>query len=241
MAARALVAPTVVSLAAFAALLALGTWQLERLTWKEGLIAALDERLAQLPAPLPPAADWSRLNEGADEFRRVRFAAEFLHDEEALVYAGTSSLRRDISGPGYWVFTPARVAGGIVLVNRGFVPEGRQDPASRRDGLTAGPVPIVGALRWPEPRNPFTPSDAPGKNLWFVRDPAAIAAAKGLASIAPFYVEQEAPAPPGGLPRPGRLEPNLPNNHLGYAIIWFGLAAVLAAVYSGWLRARLRV
>jgi surfeit locus 1 family protein len=86
----------------------------------------------------------------------------------------------------------------------------------------------------------LTPRDDPARNLWFARDPAAIAAAKGLASVAPFYIEQEAPAPPGGLPHPSALTVNLRNDHLQYALTWFGLAAVLVAVFGLWVRARRR-
>jgi surfeit locus 1 family protein len=130
------------------------------------------------------------------------------------------------------VFTPARLTdGGLVMVNRGFVPENRKDAKSRADGQVSGPVEIVGALRWPDTRHWFTPADDAAHNLWFNRDPRAIAAAKGLGAVAPFFVEMEAPVPPGGLPRPGQIVVNLPDNHLQYAITWYGLAAALAGVF----------
>jgi len=225
---------------AFAVLVALGTWQLERKAWKEGLIAALTERLAAAPAALPAPAAWPRLDQTGEEYRRVRFGATFDHGKEALVYAAASAFRPDVSGPGYWAFTPARLPdGAFVIVNRGFVPENRRDPSTRAAGGIIGPVEIVGALRWPEPRSLFSPADDPGKNLWFDRDPLAIAAAKGIEPVAPFYVEQESPVPPGGLPKPGKLAVVLPDDHLQYAITWFGLAAGLAGVYLVWLRRRL--
>ena len=140
-----------------------------------------------------------------------------------------------MTGPGYWVFTPARVADGIVMVNRGFVPDGRQDPAIRRVGQTNGPAEIVGVMRWPETPGWFTPGNDPGRNLWFVRDPAAIAAAKGVGAAAPFYIEQEAPPAPGGLPKVGALQALLTNNHLGYALTWYGLALVLAVSFGIWV------
>ena len=149
--------------------------------------------------------------------------------------ASASAFRPDVSGPGYWVFTPARLAdGSIVIVNRGFVPEDRKDPKSRADGQISGPVDIVGAMRWPDTRHWFTPNDDAAHNLWFSRDPQAIAAAKGLGAVAPFYVEQEAPVPPGGLPQPGKLVVALPDNHLQYAITWYGLAAALVVVFVVW-------
>jgi surfeit locus 1 family protein len=162
-----------------------------------------------------------------------------------LVFAAASAFRPDVAdaGPGYWVMTPAQLAdGSIVIVNRGFVPDGRQDPQSRRDGEVSGPLDIVGALRWPQARHWFTPNDDPAHNLWFTADPASIAAAKAIgqggnvapADVAPFYVEQAAPVPPGGLPLPGRLVVDLPDNHLQYALTWFGLAAVLVGVFVSW-------
>jgi surfeit locus 1 family protein len=233
------------ALLAFIVLVGLGTWQVERKAWKEALIAALTERLAVPPQALPAAATWPRLDPSSDEYRRVKFTALFDHAAEALVYGAASAFRPDVSGPGDWVFTPARLAGGgIVMIDRGFVPESRQDPKSRADGQISGPVEIVGAMRWPEARHWFTPADDPAHNLWFSRDPLAIAAAKGLGAkelgakglgtVAPFYIEQEAPMPPGGLPSPGKIVVNLPNNHLQYAITWFGLALALAGVFIAW-------
>jgi surfeit locus 1 family protein len=222
---------------AFAVLIALGVWQIERKAWKEGLIASLTERLAVPPIALPAANAWPQLDRASDEYRRVKFSAQFDNSREALVFAAASAFRPDVAdaGPGYWVMTPARLAdGGIVIVNRGFVPDGRQDAKSRPGGELTGPIDIAGAMRWPDSRHWFTPNDDPAHNLWFTADPASIAAAKGLDAVAPFYVEQETPVPPGGLPEPGRLVVDLPDNHLQYALTWFGLAAVLVGVFVSW-------
>jgi surfeit locus 1 family protein len=232
--------PGVAALCALVVLLWLGTWQVQRKAWKEALIATVTERFAAPPVRLPSPAEWPRLDPSNDEFRRVGFSAEWLNDQEALVYTTGSSLRANAAGPGYWVFTPARVLGGIVMVNRGFVPEGRQDPATRPDGQTAGPVDIVGVMRWPETPGLFTPAGDPARNLWFARDPAAMAAAKGLGAVAPFYIEQESPSVPGGLPQVGKLQPSLPNNHLGYALTWYGLALVLVVGFGIWAAGRRR-
>lgn len=238
---RSLLAPGLVVVAAFLVLVGLGTWQLQRRAWKDGLIAALSERLAADPVPLPARADWAGLDPARDEFRRVVFNAAFRHGEEALVYAAPSSLRAGgAAGSGYFVFTPAQTAdGGLVLVNRGFVPDAKRDAAARPEGQAPAAGMIVGALRWPEAPSLFSPAADAAKNLWFVRDPAAIAAAKGIGA-APFYIEQEAPAPAGGWPQPARLQPNLPNHHLGYALTWFGLAGALLAVFGAWAVARMR-
>jgi surfeit locus 1 family protein len=232
---RGVLIPSIAAASAFAVLISLGWWQLDRKAWKEGLIATIEQRLSAPPIALPAPATWPRLSAPRDEFRRVALTAEFLNDREALVYTSGSSLREGSSGPGYWVFTPARLPeGALVMVNRGFVPNGRQDPETRPDGEVAGPIDIVGVLRWPEPPGLFTPAGDPTRNIWFSRDSNAIAAAKGV-SVAPFYLEMERPDPPGGLPQTGRLHPNLPNNHLGYALTWLGMACVLVGVYVTWL------
>jgi len=223
------------ALLAFSFLIGLGVWQIQRKAWKEGLIAALTARLAVPSEALPPAKAWPQLDRARDEYRRVEFTATFDNTHEALVFASATAFRPDVSGPGYWVFAPARLAdGSVVMVNRGFVPDGRQDPKSRPDRQIAGPVDISGAMRWPDTRHWFTPNDDAAHNLWFARDPVAIAAAKNIGPVAPFYVEQETPVPPGGLPQPGKLVVSLPDNHLQYAITWFGLAAVLAGVFISW-------
>jgi surfeit locus 1 family protein len=228
-------------LVAVGVLLALGTWQLDRLSWKEALIAELDAKLSAKPTDLPARERWQRLDRAADEFRRVAFPAEFLTGQEALVYTSGSSLRPDAVGPGYWVFAPARLTGGsLVMVNRGFVPEGKQNPDTRKDGQVAGAVEIAGVMRWPEVRGEFTPKDEPEKGLWFARDPAAMAAAKKWGNVAPFYIDQEAPSAPGGLPKVGPLKASLPNNHLQYAVTWYGLAAVILIAAIVFWRARRR-
>jgi surfeit locus 1 family protein len=216
----------------FAALIALGTWQVERKAWKEGLIALLTERLDAPPVALPLPASWPHLDQARDEYRRVKFDIQYENDKEALVYAAASAFRPDVSGQGYWVFTPAQLSdGSVIMVNRGFVPGNLARPSARAEGQTAGSVDIVGVMRWPEARHWFSPHDDPAHNVWYTRDPAAIAAAKSIGAVAPFYVEQESPLPPGGFPQPGKLVVQLLNNHLQYAITWYGLALVLVVVF----------
>ena len=231
---------TLMTLAGLVILIGLGVWQLDRKVWKENLITTLNIRLGRAPEDLPPRASWAQLREDKEEFRRVVFPAEFLDGEEALVYTAGSPLRPDVKGPGYWVFAPARLAGGsIILVNRGFVPADRKDPGTRTEGAPHGIVDIVGVLRWPETRNSFTPADDPKNNVWFLRDSNSIAKFKTWLTAAPFYIDQEGPVPPGALPKPGKLEVRLPDNHLQYAITWFGLALALAGVFIVWLARRL--
>ena len=218
---------------AFAVLVALGTWQIQRKAWKEQLIATLMERLQAPPELIPPPGTWPTLDQASDEYRRVRFNAQFETTKEAFVFASASAFRPDVKGQGFWVFTPARLAdGGIVVVNRGFVPASEAKTLSNR--ATPGIVEITGTMRWPEASHWFTPNANLAENVWFVRDPALMATAKGWGPIAPFYVEQEAPVPTGGWPQPGKLVPSLPDNHLQYAVTWYGLALVLAVLFVVW-------
>jgi surfeit locus 1 family protein len=238
---RGVLEPTIFALVGMAILVGLGVWQLDRKVWKESLIATMTARMNGAPQSLPPRENWSGLTAGTEEFKRVSFPAVFLPGQEALLYSAGSAVRPDVKGPGYFVFSPARLAGGsIVIVDRGFVPIDRKAPASRAEGAANGSVDIVGVMRWPETHGMFTPADDVAGNVWYARDIAAMAKAKGWSSAAPFYIEQEAPVPSGGWPKPGRLVVNLPDNHLQYAITWFGLALALAGVYLVWLIRRLR-
>jgi len=236
-----LLEPTVFAVVGIAFLIGLGIWQLDRKIWKENLIATVTARTTRAPEDLPPRASWPQLVQLGNEYRRVAFPAEFLEGQEALVYTAGSPFRPDVKGPGYWVFAPAQLPGGsIVVVNRGFVPADAKDPATRASGNVRGIVEVVGFMRWPETRGLFTPADDPKTNVWYLRDPKAMAAEKKWATAAPFYIDQESPVPSGSLPLPGKLSVELPDNHLQYAITWFGLASALAGVYVVWLAGHFR-
>jgi surfeit locus 1 family protein len=237
-----LLLPGLVTLAGTMVLIALGTWQLERKAWKEGLIDTLSQRLTAPPIPLPRPDQWASLNQADNEFRRVSFHAEYLPGKEAAVWASGSGLRDDVKPPGFFVFTPARLPGGEVLaINRGFVSDARPKGSSPRPAATAGPVEVVGILRWPEPRDWFltTPYDK-AAGLWFVRDHGEIARENGWGPVAPFYIERQSQQPPDGLASPGPFKARLSNNHLQYALTWYGLALVLLGVFAVWARGRLR-
>jgi len=234
---RGLVLPTVAALAVFAVLIGLGVWQVERKAWKEGLIAVIDQRVAAPPEELPPPETWARLTPQADEFRHVKFRAHFAGGLGVSVYAAGSALRNDVSSPGYFVFRPGQLDNGkAVVVDRGYVPQGTfvEDPDETVD--------IIGYLRWPERHPWFFPDHDAKSDVWFVRDHIGMAAAatKTWGEVAPFYVAQELPVPPGSLPKPGPIKVMLPNNHLGYAITWFGLALALAGVYIAFVVGRWR-
>ncbi|SDN43374.1 surfeit locus 1 family protein [Methylobacterium phyllostachyos] len=206
----------------FVVLLGLGTWQVERRAWKLDLIARVDARVHATPVPAPGPADWPRV--GPDEaYRHVRLSGTFLHDRETLVQAVTER------GGGFWVLTPLRRPdGSLVLINRGFVPGDRRDPAIRAAGQVTGETTITGLLRLTEPKGAFLRSNDPRDDRWYSRDVAAIAAARGLTDVAPYFVDADATPNPGGLPVGGLTVISFPNNHLVYAITWYGMALMLA-------------
>ena len=232
---RSLLAPAVFTLATGAVLIGLGGWQMQRMTWKNAIVARIEARTRAPAQPLPPPSTWADLQADAYEYRRVTLDGTFDHAKEALVFRGTAA------GPGYFVLTPLRLAsGGTAIVNRGFVPPDRADPASRRQGQVAGTVRVTGLMRSPEPRNMFTPADDPATGRYFTRDPALIAAHFALADAAPFSIDADATPVPGDLPRGGTTEVSIPNNHLSYALTWFGLAAGLFGVFATYAWRRLR-
>ncbi len=218
--------PTLFTLPALVALLGLGTWQLHRLDWKEGLIAEREAR-STAPAMVLPReiADPEVL-----EFRRVRLAGRFLH--EAEMYLTGRTYRRQV---GVHVVTPMVLADGRgLLVDRGWVPMSRKDPASRAEGQPEGPVVVEALLRtggWKGSAR-FRPDNQPEDNTWFWIDPEAMAARAGLKDPVTAVYAAAGPAEnPGGLPVGGQTKITLRNDHLQYAITWYALAVALVVIY----------
>lgn len=237
------------TLAVVALLVGLGLWQLQRRAEKHALIAALTERLAAAPAALPQPSQWSALTPERDEFRRVRFPATYQSRPDAMVYSSGSAVRDDVAGPGTWAFMPASLpTGEIVAINTGFVQNTMQDRAQQDRAVTrlvtGAPVALTGYLRFPETAGALTPPENPAKRLWFTRDHLAMAHSLGWTEggrpIAPFYIDLEAPVPESGIPKPGPLTVHLKDDHLQYAITWFGLAGAVAFAFAAWLRAQRR-
>ncbi len=208
---------------AVAALLGLGVWQVERRAWKLDLIARVEARLHAEPVAAPGPEAWDDLTAN-DAYRRVRLQGRFLPGE-TLVQAVT-----DLGG-GFWVLAPFRSdAGFVVLVNRGFVPPDRRDPATRPDpSPTTGPITVTGLLRLSEPKGGFLRSNDPAAGRWYSRDVAAIAQAQGLGPVASYFIDADAGPEPARWPVGGLTVITFPNNHLVYALTWFALAAMVAA------------
>ena len=223
----------------------LGLWQLQRRVEKHALIAALTERLAAAPVPLPPPSQWRALTAERDEFRRVSFGATYAHLSDAMVYGSGSAVREDISGPSTWAFLPARLPSGeTVVVNAGFVTNTMQDRSVEDRAVaplvTDRPMTLTGYLRFPEKAGLLTPAENPAKRLWFARDHLSMAHALSWGEVAPFYVDLETPVPASGIPKPGPLEVHLRDDHMQYAITWFSLAGAVLVAFGVWLRAQRR-
>jgi cytochrome oxidase assembly protein ShyY1 len=224
-----------------ALLIGLGVWQLQRRAEKHALIAHLTERLAAAPGALPSSAQWSTLTPARDEFHRVRFSAVYEQRPDAMVYSSGSAIREDISGPGSWAFMPARLpTGETIVVNTGFVQNTMQDRAQQDRAVTrlvtGQPVTLIGYIRFPEAAGTLTPAENLAKRLWFTRDHLTMARALGWGEVAPFYIDLEQPVPESGIPKPGPLDVHLKDDHLQYAITWFGLAGAVLIAFGVWWR-----
>jgi surfeit locus 1 family protein len=222
---RPLFWPTMFTVPVVLLLLALGSWQIERLFSKRELIAQRQAAVAAAPTTIPPSPEEAR----RDEFHHVTDEGVFLHDKEIFLGA-TSEAGRN----GYQVLTPLEEPGGrIVFVNRGFIPAELRDPAKRSASQISGTVRLAGLLRLPPTQKPawFLPDNRPDLNYWFWIDLPAMAAADELDNVAPFYIDADATPNPGGWPKGGITRLELRNDHLQYAITWFSLAIALIVVY----------
>ena len=247
---KGLVLPAVLVCLALAVLVSLGNWQVHRLAWKEDLIARAQERPAAAPLDfraetLPDVGDAAAFLE-RNEYRRMRVAGTYAGEGEVLVFTALERPRGPHGGPGHWVLTPFVTPHGVaVLVNRGFVPE--HDTAAY-SSPPAGQQTIGGLVRAPETGSWLTPEPDLEGRVFFARDVLRIGAAAGLpggsdgvSSLAPFFLDlEESYMPPSGLPQAGETRMTFSNNHLQYAVTWYGLAAALLAVFAVFVRRRLK-
>jgi surfeit locus 1 family protein len=212
---------------ALAILLGLGTWQVQRMHWKEALLATIDQRIHSEPVPLAQLVKVFA-ETGDVDYWPVTAIGVFDHAKEQHFFATYDGA------VGYFVYTPlVQAGGGTVLVNRGFVPFELKDPATRPDGQIDGPVTLTGLARNPLGEKPssLVPDNDPAKNIYYWKDLALMAKQSGIsgeAALVPFFIDAEARPNPGGFPKGGVTIIDLPNNHLQYAVTWYGLAATLA-------------
>ena len=221
---RPTLVPTLMVVPALVVLLGLGFWQLERQAWKTALIDRIEARIDGPAEPLPPTID----DLEAWDYRAVTVGGEFDHDRE-MALAGRVHNGR----PGFHLITPLRRTDGDgppVLVDRGWVPADRRAPDSRPDSRPSGPVTVTGVVRRPQGAGWMTPDNDASANTWYWIDIPGMAAFAGLDAVAPVIVEAGA-TPRGSLPVGGQTRVDLPNNHLEYALTWFGFAVILSVIY----------
>lgn len=242
-----LILPTILTLLTLPVLIGLGTWQWQRLAWKEDLITKIAARTKAEPINY---ADALALSANPDDinYKRIQLTGTFDHASERHLYAPQSS------GPAWHVYTLLRPQGGAlpIWVNRGSVPEKLKDPSTRSQGQITTPVTLVGLARLPEPKAAFTPDPDRAGNRWYARDldamrwgPEGAPTPEQLASMrlepyAPFALDAEAtPQNPDGWPKGGTTLVRLSNSHLQYVVTWYGLALTLLGVFAAFARQRL--
>ena len=223
--------PTLITVPILIVLLGLGTWQLQRLIWKQDLIGKLQARSTAEAVQLPSGP----LDPEEMEYRRVTVSGVFDHENELLL------VNRSLRGQaGLHVLTPLiRADGaGAVLVDRGWIPFERRDRVSRADGLIGGEVTVDGLVRFAKDPGWFMPDNEPHNNAWFYVDPGGMAAAAGLRALPSHYVMSSARDTPGGYPVGHQWRLDIRNDHLEYAITWYALALALLIIYLLYHRER---
>lgn len=245
--AAGLLFPTVMTLAVLPLLVGLGTWQWHRKEWKEDLIAKIETRRTAEPVSYT-AALAQYVQKGEADYVRVRLTGTFDHAEERHLYAPRSDSQ------GWHVYTLFKPEGGQppVFVNRGWVPDALKDPGKRAEGQVSGITTVTGLVRADQVNGIFTPPADAKSNRYYSRDTWAMRwGASGppppdqlsimrLAAYAPFSIDAEAePANPGGWPKGGTTEIQIPNSHLQYVVTWYGLAVTLLGVFIVFARQRL--
>ena len=216
---------------------ALGNWQVNRLHEKEELAKRIEDRLFLAPQALPPVAEWVGFDAAIFDYRPVTMTGAFDHPETILVFTSLSEPRGQQGGPGYWVMTPFRLTGGgVVWVNRGFIPQNQQAAFGTGASGPQGEMTITGIARSAEAAGGFTPGPNARKRIEWVRDPERLAAMADpmLTPFAPVYVDMPA-GEPGALPQGGETRVSFTNNHLGYAITWFGFAILTPILLLVWV------
>jgi surfeit locus 1 family protein len=220
---RRLLWPGITAAAMLAVLLALGTWQVERLQWKRQLLAQIARAEAAPAVPLP--AD-------PPPFAKVQVTGE-LREDLAAFYG--VQVRDTLAGSqlGTQLIVPLqREQDRTILVDLGWVPNKRLQPL----GLAEGDVTLQGYIRPSEKPGLFSVSDNRASRQFFTLNTSAIGPALGLHDVAPFVLVAMGEPPAQGYPDPAQHLPRPPNNHLSYAITWYGLAAALLLIFGLWTR-----
>jgi len=213
----------VIGLVAAIGFAALGVWQVERLAWKNALVAAIETRSTATPIDLA-RSDWADAGL-MQPYQRVAVSGTYM-DHNVLAQAVTAR------GGGFWVMTPLLLNDGrAILVNRGFVGQGRA--AATVGGQRAD---VTGLLRETEAGGGFLRANDADAGRWYSRDVEAISSTLNLATVAPFFIDADDVA--GDDVEGGLTVLTFSNNHLVYALTWFALAAMVLGALAFLLRER---
>ena len=221
---------TILILAAlvFVTMLALGTWQVQRLHWKVDLIETVEARAFGDPVDAP----FGQVTQDDHAYLRViTEAGVFLHDQSQRVKALTEL------GPGSWLMTPLQTDTRIVWINRGFVPTGSLETDWAQPN---GPQSVTGLLRLTEPGGTLLEKNDPDQARWFSRDVLALSAEAGLGRTAGYFVDADHVGPEESWPRGGLTQVSFRNSHLSYALTWFAMAALFLGAMVYVIRDRIR-
>lgn len=217
---------------------------MRRLAWKQDLVAAVNMRVGSPFGPAPGPDRWKDLTRSSHVYTPVKASGIYDHAKEVHVWFGLKNPKGGpLFGPGYMVLTKFTTTDGWdVIVNRGFVPQGIKDPSNRQRTLVKGQVDIEGLMRFDEPKNWLSPLPDKVKNVWIVREVAEMANYLGLdpARTAPYWIDLTRNQGINGLPQGGETRISFTNNHLQYALTWYGLAVVLVCVAGVWMGRQLR-
>jgi surfeit locus 1 family protein len=226
----------VVMLGLTALFVTLGTWQLERLAEKEAQIATVAARVDLAPVPLPPVEQWSAIDTDDYEFLPVTLTGTFDHTATVLVFDNLPDPEGEYGGAGYWVMAPLMLeTGGLVWINRGFVPQHLADGFAQGGAAPEGARTIEGVALRPQRANIFTPGPDVALRREWIRDPARLSDfLETDQPTAPITVDLPA-GQPGALPQGGETEMTFSNRHLEYAGTWFAFALITPIMLGFWL------
>lgn len=206
---RRLIVPLLFGITGIAILVSLGTWQLQRLEWKRGILTEIEATIGGDPVSLPADPD--------PETHRYQPVVMRGHIREGELHVLVSRKR---IGAGYLIVSPFETESGRrILLDRGFVVN--EDKTATRP---TGPAQVQGNLHWPDDRNASTPENDVDGNIWFARDIDQMAQVLNTEPIL-VIARQVTPPDPGVTPLPVDTS-GIPNDHLQYAITWFSLALV---------------
>lgn len=229
---RRFLVPGLSTLVMLLLLIGLGTWQVYRLHWKEGILAQIAKAEAAPPVPLPAEPEPYT----PSPYTKISVTGRFRFDQAAQYGA---EVRDTATGPtmgAYQIVPLERTGAPTILVDRGWIPQNRTTALDEPPGA----VTVSGYVHPAEKSHWFSPTDDDATRQFFTLDPAVIGSVVGAPNPEPYTLVAMGPETAGLYPAPAQHLPRPPNNHLSYAITWYGLAVALLIIFGAWMRKALR-